>query len=105
MKHHLKIESLDRHYEMEVRMMKVDKAELLSVENPHYRKLINDHPHLKGVSVTERDTKSQLPVHMVLGSGEYARIKNHQTRVVPHVPRSRIRPQGDASHSNQPIGL
>ena len=45
--YHLKIESLDRHYEMEVRMMKVNKAKLLSVENPHYRKLINDHPHLK----------------------------------------------------------
>lgn len=78
----LKIESLDRHYEMEVRTMKVDKAELLSVENLHYSELINDHPHLKGVTVTERDTKSQLPVYVVLGSGEYARIK---TKTPPRV--------------------
>lgn len=62
---------------MEVRMMKVDKAELLSVDNPNYGELISDYSHLEGITVTERATKSQLLVHIVLGSGEYARIKTN----------------------------
>ena len=39
------------------------------------RELISDHPHLKGVKVTKCKTKSQVQMHIVLGSGEYARIK------------------------------
>ena len=30
---------------------------------------------MKGVHVNDDDTKASLPVHVVLGSGEYARIK------------------------------
>ena len=39
---------------------------------------------LKGVKMIDVDTKSQLPVHVVLGAGEYARIK---TEHKPHVGR------------------
>ena len=62
-------------YEMPVNFIKVNKAELLSVENPHYADLVRDNAHLSDVKVADSDTKSQLPVHVIFGSGEYARIK------------------------------
>ena len=80
----LTVESIDRQYEMAVKLMKVDKSELLTVDNPNYEGLIDHYPHLKGVTITERDKKSQLPIHIVLGSGEYARIK---TKAPPRIGR------------------
>ena len=53
----------------------MDKAELLTIENPHYAELIRNNAHLSGVEITDNDKKNQLPVHFILGSGEYARIK------------------------------
>ena len=58
-----------------VRAIKVNKAELLTIENPKYGELIGNYPHLKGVSVNDDYTKPILPIHVVLGSGEYAKIK------------------------------
>ena len=69
------VESLDGSYQMSVKLTKVNKAELLSIDNPKYGQLINKYPHLQGVKITDRDTKDQLPIHVVLGSGEYAREK------------------------------
>lgn len=69
------VESLEGNYQMSVKMTKVNKAELLSIDNPNYGQLINEYPHLQGVKITDCDTKEQLPIHVVLGSGEYARVK------------------------------
>ena len=46
--------------------------------------LIGNYSHLKGVHVNDDDTKASLPVHVVLGSGEYARIK---TETKPRIGR------------------
>ena len=70
------VESLDGGYQMSVKLTKVNKAELLSIDNPKYGQLISKYPHLQGVTITDRDTKDQLPIHVVLGSGEYARVKS-----------------------------
>ena len=51
------VESLDGNYQMSVKMTKVNKAELLSIDNPNYGQLINEYPHLQGVKITDRDTK------------------------------------------------
>ena len=37
--------------------------------------MISKYSHLKVVDIQGGDTKAQLPVHVVLGRGEYARIK------------------------------
>ena len=76
------IESIDGSFRMNVKLTKVNKGELLTVDNPKYQQLINNHSHLKGIEIKDRDTKQQLPVHVVLGSGEYARIK---TETKPHI--------------------
>lgn len=37
--------------------------------------MIRNYNHLQGVKIDDSDTKDQLPIHVVLGNGEYARIK------------------------------
>jgi hypothetical protein len=69
------IESVDDSYKMDVRLMKVNKGELLSIDNPRYEQLIQKHQHLRQVEIVDHDSKQQLPIHVILGSGEYARIK------------------------------
>lgn len=69
------VESLNGNFKMSVKLTKVNKGELLSIDNPKYGQLIDKYPHLRGVKITDRDTKDQLPIHVVLGSGEYARMK------------------------------
>ena len=68
-------ESVDGQYHMKVKLLKVNKLELLAVDNPQYADLVQENAHLSGVKITDKDTKSQLPVHIIFGSGEYARIK------------------------------
>ncbi len=75
----MKIDSLDGSFSLSVRAAKVNKSELLLIDNPKYPELINKHPHLKGVTMNDDDVKDTLPVHVILGSGEYAKIKT-QTR-------------------------
>jgi len=71
------IESLDGNFRMSVKLTKVLKGELLTVDNPKYEQLIDNYSHLKGMKLDDFHTKEQLPVHVVLGSGEYARIKTY----------------------------
>ena len=78
------VESLDGNFSMSVKLTKVHKGELLTVDNPRYQQLISNHSHLKGIEIEDFDTKEQLPVHVVLGSGEYARIK---TETKPQIGR------------------
>lgn len=54
---------------------RIDRAELLCVENPNYREMIGKYRHLKGVDIEDTDTKSLLPVHVILGASDYAKIK------------------------------
>ena len=78
------VESLDGNYQFCVKLTKVNKGELLSIDNPKYEQLIDKYPHYQGVKIADRDVKEQLPVHVVLGSGEYARIK---TNTKPQIGR------------------
>ena len=60
----LSFRSVNHQFTLPVKATKVNKSELLAIDNPNYRAIINKNPHLRGVVV-----------HVVLGSGEYARIK------------------------------
>ena len=71
----LELQSVNHQFSLSVKATKVNKTELLSIDNPNYRALIEKYSHLKGVHVNDDDMKASLPVHVVLGSGEYARIK------------------------------
>ena len=60
---------------MDVNLVKVNKEELLSVDNPGYDDLIKKYLHLKSVEVVDHDLKPRLPVHVVLSAGKYARVR------------------------------
>ena len=73
--HETVIESLDGEFTMQINIIKVNKSELLHVDNPNYKHLVKAYTHLKGVNVNDDDDKPHLPVHVIPGGGEYARIK------------------------------
>ena len=67
--------SLDENFKINVKLSKVEKPELLLVKNANYDQLLRKHDHLRGVTMNDGDMKPQLPVCLVLGNAEYARIK------------------------------
>ena len=70
------ISNLKGNFQLAVEVIRVDKAALLELENPRY------YPHLNGVKMLDEDAKTALPIHLILGASEIARIETDQT---PHV--------------------
>ena len=62
-------------FQLDVSVTKIDKRELLLLENPRYEKVLAEHPHLRGVHMDDDDGKSQLPVHLILGANDFAKIR------------------------------
>ena len=58
-----------------VQATRVDRRELLLVKNPRYPELIRKYSHLGGVEMEDTDIKNFLPVHIIHGASEYAKIK------------------------------
>jgi hypothetical protein len=48
---------------MKVEVTKVNKGELVFIDNPRYQNMIEQNPHLKGVIMEDIDQKERLPVH------------------------------------------
>lgn len=71
----IEISDINRKFSMPVEVTRVDKGELLFLDNPKYREMIARYPHLSGVVMNDLDTKCRLPVHLILGAGEYAKLK------------------------------
>ena len=60
---------------MDMELSKVDKPVLLSVPNPRYKKLIQQYTHLKDVIMDDDYEKEELPIHLVIGGGDFTKIK------------------------------
>ena len=71
----LHVESAETGFGIEVQVSKVDRDKLLVLDNPKYAEKIAKYSHLSGVEMIDKDQKDQLPVHMVIGASDYARIK------------------------------
>ena len=54
---------------MKVKLIKVEKKVLLRVDNPYYENLQREFEHMKNAKFVYNDQKAQLPVHIVLISG------------------------------------
>ena len=54
---------------------KVEKNTLLSLPNPKYMAIIDQCKYLAGINMNDNHTKSELPIYMILGASNYARIK------------------------------
>ena len=73
--HKVTICSLGNDFRINTEVTKVDRDKLLTLENPQYQQTISQYAHLQGISMDDDDTKSELPVHLILGASEYAQIK------------------------------
>ena len=73
------ISDVNRKFSMPVEVTKVDKGELLFLDNRRYQEMIAKYPHLSGVVMNDLDTKCRLPVHLILGAGEYAKLKTENS--------------------------
>ena len=51
------------------------------LDNPHNAKRIAAFQHLRDIEFQENPTNEKLPVHVILGANEYAKIKTTQLRV------------------------
>ena len=54
------------------------KSVLLELPNPEYQNLQNSYQHLKDIKVNDHDKKLELPVHVILGVNDYARIRTQE---------------------------
>ena len=62
-------------FKLNVNITKIEKRELLSLENPHYERVLEENAHLRGVRMDDDDEKDQLPVHIILGANDFAKIR------------------------------
>ena len=60
---------------LDTEVTKVDKNQLLSLENPRYEQCLAKYAHLKGIEMEDKDSKDIMPVHLILGASDYAKIK------------------------------
>ena len=69
------IKSLDQKFELETEVSKVDKPELMELSNPNYADLSDKYKYLNGVKFEDHETRAQIPIQLVLGVSDYAKIK------------------------------
>ena len=60
------VSSLNKSFEMDINVSKVEKPQLMTLKNPGYKSLLGRHPHLEGVVMDDNDTKTNLPVRLIL---------------------------------------
>ena len=71
------MKGISEQFSMLIEVTKVEKGELVLLDNLNYQDLIHSYRHLEGVTMNDTDTKAQLPVHLILGASEYAKIKTN----------------------------
>ena len=71
-------------FALNTRVTRIDKRELLMLDNPRYAERIANHSHLIGVELEDQSLDRHLPVHIILGAYECAQIHR---RTQPRVGR------------------
>ena len=78
----IQLRSVRGDYEIEADVTKVEKPQLMMLDNPCYKKLVEKHPHLKGVTLDDIDDRPRLPIHIILGNSECPRISTTEPQRV-----------------------
>ena len=81
------IENLKKTFALQTEVNKVNRKVLINLPNPNYDTMKERYNHLRQVELNDNDTKPELPIHLILGASEYARIKTDN--------RPKIGKQGD----------
>ena len=71
----VEIKDINNEFSFKTEINKLEKSVLLEMPNPNYRELQNTYPHLRDITLNDYNSKSQLPIHVVLGVNEYTKIK------------------------------
>ena len=80
----LSLRAVKGDFALNTRVTRIEKGELLMLDNPRYTERIANHSHLIGVELEDQSLDRRLPVHIILGANEYAQIR---TRTQPRVGR------------------
>eukprot|EP00794_Sanderia_malayensis_P017914 gene17914-19691_t len=73
--YNVQVNNLKGDFKLEIDASKADRGVLLSVKNPRYQDVLKIYPHLQGITMDDVDQKPELPVHLIFGASEYAKIK------------------------------
>jgi len=77
--HDVVIKNLSGDFHLRTEVTNVNRGVLLNLTNPRYKDMVTRYDHLKGIVMDDVDAKRELPVHLILGTSEYARIKTETT--------------------------
>ena len=77
----VEISELSEKLKINSAVYKEEKNTLLSLPNPNYKAIIDQYKPLASMKMNDNATKPELPINMMLGASNYARIK------VPEMPR------------------
>ena len=66
---------MDGKFSPQAEVNKVDHKELLTLENPKCTEMVEQFSYLRGVTIQDDSEKPILPIHLILGPNEYAKIK------------------------------
>ena len=69
------LKSIDGDFSMTTEITKLDKPVVTEAPNPDLVGIIGKYAHLKGVNIADVSKKEQLPIHLVLGAGDYNAVK------------------------------
>ena len=75
----VEIKDINNEFSFKAEVNKLEKSVLLELPNPNYREIQNNYQHLRDVILNDYDTKSELPVHMIIGISDYTKIKTPET--------------------------
>ena len=78
----VEISDLQEQFSLRAEVSEIEKSTLLTVTNPNFQEMCQNFKHLKGVKMNDTDLKNQLPVHLIIGASELAKIK---TSVAPKI--------------------
>ena len=71
----VEIKDVTGSFKITTEVSKVERETLISLPNPNYETVLQQHQHLRDITMNDTDTKAELPIHMILGASEYTRIK------------------------------
>ena len=71
----IEIKDINNKFSFKTEISKLEKCVLLELPNTNHREIQNSYRHLRDITLNDYDTKSQLPIHMMLGISDYTTIK------------------------------
>ena len=69
------MQDVNEKHSFNTELNKLEREVFLTLLNAEYSKILKKYQHLRQVHMNDTDEKEQLPVHIVLGASDFAKIK------------------------------